>query len=155
LWNGTDAPTLDNKGGKNNLRSFKSRSGHLLEFCDDKDNGEKVTLKSNGGAKVVLDDKNKKIEIYDQGGKNFVLIDGNSNKISVTSEGEMSIKAKTTLNIEAQDINMKATGGNISIKANTNLDMKASSNFTLKAGAQGTVQASSTLTVKGSQVNIN
>ena len=154
LWNKNDAPILDNKQGKNNLRQFKSRSGHILEFCDDKDNGEKIRIVSNGAAKIVIDDKDKKIEIYGHGGKNYCLIDDQNNTIHIESNDKVELKSKGDFSIECDNLNVHAKS-NITIKADSNLDMKASSNFTLKAGSQGTVQSGSTLTVKGSQVNIN
>lgn len=36
LWNGQDLPPETNKDGKNNIRLFKSRSGHVLQFADTK-----------------------------------------------------------------------------------------------------------------------
>ena len=154
LWNKTDAAILDNKGGKNNLRTFKSRSGHVLEFCDDKDNGEKVSIISNGAAKIVIDDKAKTIQIYGHSGNNFVQIDDQNKKVSVTSADKVELKSTGDYNIDCDNLNINAKT-NITIKAGSNLDMKASSNFTLKAGSQGTVQSGATLTVKGSTVNIN
>src|SRR5262245_38326636 len=45
LWNKESAVYQDNKSGKNNNRTIKSRSGHILDFCDDKDGkAEKITL---------------------------------------------------------------------------------------------------------------
>jgi uncharacterized protein involved in type VI secretion and phage assembly len=155
LWNANDAAILDNKGGKNNLRSFKSRSGHELTFCDDKDNGESILIKSNGKAKIFIDDKNKKIEIVDHDGKNTVTIDGKNNKVDVVGEDKISIKAKGDFNLEAKTITMKATGGDFKAQASSNVEIKASSNFTLKGGGTGEVNSSGALTVKGSQVNIN
>ncbi len=154
LWNKTDAPILDNKGGKNNLRQFKSRSGHVLEFCDDKDNGEKVSIISNGAAKIVIDDKAKTIQVYSHGGKNFLVIDDQNNKVHLESNDKVELKSKGDFSIDCDNLNINAKT-NITIKAGSNLTMKASSNFSLKGGGTGEVNSGGALTVKGSQVNIN
>src|SRR5262245_7183042 len=62
LWNSQSTTHRDNKKGnanqgKNDVRSFKSRSGHKLEF-DDKSGEEKVNIEAKSGAKVQIDDKN-------------------------------------------------------------------------------------------------
>ena len=44
LYNGKDKPPFDNADGKNNIRTFVSRSGHVIEV-DDKDGSEKITIK--------------------------------------------------------------------------------------------------------------
>jgi uncharacterized protein involved in type VI secretion and phage assembly len=154
LWNANDSPTMDNKGGKNNVRGWKSRSGHILEFCDDKDNGEKITIKSNGGAYILIDDKNKKIDIYDQSGNNFFQIDGKNDTINMKSNDKVNFEAKGDFSLKCDNLKIEAKT-DIKMQAKQNFETKATSNFTLKASGQGTVQSSGTLTIKGSQVNIN
>lgn len=157
LWNGKDKEPYDNKSGKNNIRAFTSRSGHVLEFCDDKEaKKEKITIKSASGARVVIDDSDggKKIEIYDDAGKNYVLIDANANKIEVNSEQDIVIKAKEKIRLEAKVIETKSNQ-DTKLEVGANFEMKATSNMTLKASGQGNVEASGTLTIKGATVNIN
>ncbi len=154
MWNGKDAPTKDNKDGKNNIRSFTSRAGAILEF-DDTDGSEKITLQSKGAGKLVIDDKNKLVQLYDHTGKNFMEIDGTNNKVSVTSEGTMAIKSKTDFSIEAKTVSIKSTGGDVTMQSSANLTMKAGSNFSLKGSGSGEVNSSGALTVKGATVNIN
>ena len=67
LWNGKDKSPVTNADGKNNLRVFKSRSGHRLTFNDDPG---KETL-----------------EIVDASGKNSIVIDTANHSIAITSEG--------------------------------------------------------------------
>jgi uncharacterized protein involved in type VI secretion and phage assembly len=161
LWNGTDIVHHDNESKdnkKNNIRRFKSRSGHILEFDDnDGDKKEKVTLKTKAGAKVVLDDTDsaKKIEIYDHESNNYVLIDNQNKKITVeTKTGDILIKAKNTIRLEAKTIETKSDK-DTTMEVGANFKMKAGSNMEMEAGSSGTVKSGSTLTVKGSTVNIN
>src|SRR5262249_11670502 len=136
-----------------------SRSGHVLEFCDDKDNkAEKITLKSKAGAKVVIDDSDgaKKIEIYDDKGKNYILIDATNNKITIqATDADMLIKAKNTIQLQAKTMKLESdkdtefkAGANFKVAASDNVDVNSS-------GGSASLKASSTITIKGSTVNIN
>jgi len=163
LWNNSDTPHVENKKdggqkGKNNARAFKSRSGHVLEFCDDKENKkEKVTLKTKAGHRIVLDDTDsaKKVEIYDDEGNNYILLDAQNKKITMeTKTGDILIKAKEKITLEAKQIETKSDQ-DTKMKVGANFEMKASSNMTLNASGSGEVKSSGTLTVKGSTVNIN
>lgn len=158
LWNGSDKPTYDNKGGKNNIRAFKSRSGHVLEFSDDKEGKkEKITLKTASGTRVVLDDtdKAKKIEIYDEKGDNYILIDTDNKKITVESKtGDITFKAKKKIRLEAETIETKSDK-DTTLEVGGNYEMKAKSNMTQKAGGTAEVKSDKAMTIKGQQVNIN
>ena len=160
LWNGKDKTTYSNKdqNGKNNFRGFKSRSGHVLEFSDDKDGKkEKITIKSAAGGRVVVDDSNgaKKIEIYDDTGDNYILIDANGKKITVESKnGEILLKAKDKIRLESKCIETKSDA-DTKMEVGGNFDLQAQSNVKIKAGAQANVEASGTMTIKGATVNIN
>jgi uncharacterized protein involved in type VI secretion and phage assembly len=158
LWNGTDKPTYDNKGGKNNVRGFTSRSGHVMEFCDDKENKkEKITIKSSSGARIVVsdEDQKEKTEIYDAKEDNYVLIDVHNKKITIeTKTGDMLLKCKETFTVEAKNIKMKSDECT-TLEVGKNYDMKAQSNMTLKASGTGDIESSGAMTIKGSKVNIN
>jgi uncharacterized protein involved in type VI secretion and phage assembly len=155
LWNKNDSSTGDNKGGKNNSRSFKSRSGHIFEFYDDKDaSAHKITLKSQGGAYVLIDDDKKKVEIHDQSGKNNIIIDSDANKISIVGEDKLDIKTKGDFTIDCDNLKVKAKT-DCKFDISSNFKVKAGSNLELKASSDGKFEASGTLTLKGSTVNIN
>ncbi len=159
MWN-SNAPThLDNKSqsGKNHKRTFKSRSGHFLEFNDnDKDKTESITIKTKAGSTFCLDDSNGALKCYmvDSKQENALILDTTNKKITVqTDSGDMLIKAKNEIKIECKTLNVQSTDDtNFEAK---NWNAKASANFTLEASSQGTVKSGSTMTIKGSQVNIN
>lgn len=111
LWNGVDKPPLTNDDGKNNVRIIQSRSGHV----------------------IVLDDTqgSEKIEIKDKTGKNAVVWDTASNKITVSADG---------------DIELKATQGKISLSG---------AEVEIKSTGSTTIEASGNMTVKGATVSIN
>jgi uncharacterized protein involved in type VI secretion and phage assembly len=111
LWNGVDKPPRTNDDGKNNVRLIQSRSGHA----------------------IVLDDTegSEKIEIKDKTGKNAVVWETASNKITVSAD---------------RDIELKSAQGKISLSG-AEVEIKSSGNTT--------IEASGTMTVKGATVNIN
>ncbi|MCM3702374.1 phage baseplate assembly protein V [Paenibacillus macerans] len=140
LWNGKDTPPETNKDGKNNLRVFKSRSGHLLEFADTKGE-ERITITSAKGHVIRLDDKSgaERIEIKDKSGSNSVLIDAKANKVSIVS---------------SKDIEISAPSGKLSLAAKT-VELKSSADTTISASAGMNVKALASMTIKGATVNIN
>ena len=147
LWNGKDKPPespSDAVGGdgKVNLRTIKSRSGHV----------------------IVLDDTNgeEQIIIRDMTGKNEFIITSSDNKLAVNIEGDVSIVSKGKVTVEStQDmsfeskanLNIKATG-NCSIEASGNLSMEAKANLTAK-GIQATFEGTAKSEVKAATVSIN
>jgi uncharacterized protein involved in type VI secretion and phage assembly len=116
LWNGKDKPHENNSDGKNDNRSIRSRSGHLLRLCD-----------SQGDARV---------EIIDSTGNNRIVIRSQDNSISIEAQGDISIKsAAGKVTIEA------ATGIELNSKAGINITAQS----TLDAKASGQVSVQGTL----------
>ncbi|KAI7253770.1 hypothetical protein KC345_g11333, partial [Hortaea werneckii] len=140
LWNGKDTPPETNKDGKNNIRMFKSRSGHILQFADTKGE-ESITLTSAKGHVIKLDDKSgaEHIQITDKTGKNKIVLDTKANKISVLS---------------GQDIELSAPSGKLSLSAKS-IEMKSSADTRIEASAGMEVKAAANMTIKGATVNIN
>jgi uncharacterized protein involved in type VI secretion and phage assembly len=93
-----------NASGKNTLRYFKTKAGHLLCFDDsDEDSG------------IFIQDKQKrKIEI--QSKKEAILIsDENSNQIKI-SKGTIEVKTKdSTVLLEAEEVKVKAKGATLNL----------------------------------------
>jgi len=161
LWNGQDKAihTNQSQDGKNNFRSIRSRSGHMLQFLDDADGKERIVLQtmvaadetqkdaeSRDGHFIVIEhtDGDEKIEIYDRKQKNYILIDSTNDKIMVQSkEGDITISApQGKITIEAKEFVTKSSekttvgaDGAMEIKGQQTIDVKASSTMTLK-GAQ-------------------
>jgi uncharacterized protein involved in type VI secretion and phage assembly len=155
LWNKNDKPILDNKDGKNNSRSWKTRCGHEMTFYDDKDGSKNsILIKSKGGAQIFIDDDKKKVLIADQSGKNSITIDSDANKISVVGEDKLDIKVKGDFTVDCDNLIVKSKT-DTKFTASSNFKVKASSNVELKASADGKFEASGTLTLKGATVNIN
>jgi uncharacterized protein involved in type VI secretion and phage assembly len=115
LWNGKDKPPESNSDGKNDRRSFTSRSGHVIRLTDTK--GE------------------ERIEILDKSGKNSVVVDTKTNTVTVSADTDVVVRAtkgKLTLagdggvEISSGKGDVKVTGKGIDVKASAKLVLKGS-----------------------------
>jgi uncharacterized protein involved in type VI secretion and phage assembly len=91
LWNGEDAlPKQVTSGGKVQQRIIRSRSGHMITL-DDSDEGGGITIEDKNG--------------------NTVMLDSGSNKLTITVQGDIGLKAQGNLTLEAQgQVQIKGTG---------------------------------------------
>jgi uncharacterized protein involved in type VI secretion and phage assembly len=126
LYNGKDKPPFDNSDGKNNIRIFVSRSGHIFEV-DDTDGAEKITITDKSGGLIIEMDSAKET-------------------ITVTSSKDITFKAGKNFQVEAKDIEMKA-GSNIVLDAGSNLEASA--------GSTAKIDAGSAVNVTGATINLN
>jgi uncharacterized protein involved in type VI secretion and phage assembly len=112
LWNGQDKPPETNGDGKNNMRSIKSRSGHVIRL-DDTDGKERI-------------------EIVDKSGKNSVVFDTEKNTITITSEKDITLSAaRGTIKLDAQKIEMKSSA-ETKIEAGAGMEVKATAAMNIK-----------------------
>jgi uncharacterized protein involved in type VI secretion and phage assembly len=102
LWNGKDRPVEGNssavRGGKVNRRSFKTRVGHTI-LLDDTDGKGQISLTTNDGRVMVLDDQKQEITVQDRAGNKLTLQTG-SNSITLECTGNMSLSAGGTVSIK-------------------------------------------------------
>lgn len=115
LWNGKDKLPANNDDGDNNVRVFKSRSGHVIRLDD------------TAGA--------EKIEIVDGAGKESLVLDTAANTITLTAEmdvviesrnGMVKLTGKKGVEITApdgpgkletgKDLSVTSSGGNVDVK---------------------------------------
>jgi len=112
LWNGQDKPPENNENGENNIRSIKSRSGHVIRLNDT--------------------DGEEKIEIIDKSGKNTIVIDTAKNTINLSSEKDITLSAsKGTIKLDAQKIEIKSAA-DTKIEAGAGMDVKATATMNVK-----------------------
>lgn len=117
-----EPPPYDNSDGGNRDRCLVSRSGHELRFVDDPDNQQElITLKTNGGREIVLDDSRGsegiriktsaglEIALSDaQGGEKVELTDGRGSSLSISATDGVTLKAATRLSLEAPEVTVQA-----------------------------------------------
>ncbi|MEM7758578.1 MAG: VgrG-related protein [Cyanobacteria bacterium P01_A01_bin.40] len=128
VWNGVDLPpeaqenTIPTTGpdrGKVRLRTFKSRTGHCLQFIENdlndsqagvklqtrqghqlqlNDSAGYIDLKTVGNARIRLDDRHQRIEITTPGG-HFYCLDDQTQTIQIQSTGAVNINAASSINL--------------------------------------------------------
>jgi len=114
LWNGKDKPPEKNDDGKNDRRSFTSRSGHVIRLTDTK--GE------------------ERIEILDKSGKNSVVVDTKSNTVTVSADADVVVRAakgKLTLSGDG-GVEISSAKGAVKVTANQGIDVQAKAKLVLK-----------------------
>jgi uncharacterized protein involved in type VI secretion and phage assembly len=114
LWNGKDSPPEKNSDGRNDNRTIKSRSGHVIRLFD-----------GSGG---------ERIDIIDKTGENKIVITSSDNRIAIQAQGDIEIKSQTgTVKISGVSIEISATTG-VKVQANTTLDASGSAEVNITGG---------------------
>jgi uncharacterized protein involved in type VI secretion and phage assembly len=112
LWNSKETPPERNSDGKNNHRTIKSRSGHIIRL-DDTTAAEQI-------------------EIIDKTGKNKIIIMSNDNKLTIVSESDLSIESRQgTLSLKGLTIEIRSQSS-LSVEAAESVDVQASAQLNLK-----------------------
>lgn len=104
LWNGKDAPPESNSDGKNNMRTWKSRSGHIVRL-DDTDGSEKI-------------------EIVDKTGKNSIVITSSDNKLTIQADSDITIQSSNG------KVKLSGNGIELSSQADVKIDASAGADIT-------------------------
>jgi uncharacterized protein involved in type VI secretion and phage assembly len=112
LWSKTDKPPADDgKAKENNWRFIKSRSGHMFKL-DDTKGAEKIELLDKDGRRMlVLDSKNKKVQILCDGDIEITSSSGDvkisGKDVSVSASGKLDLTAtgKTTVKGSTVELN--------------------------------------------------
>ena len=107
LWNGKDKAPENNSDGKNNKRTIRSRSGHIIRLNDT--------------------DGSETIEIIDKKGSNKIVINSQDNTITVESQSDIKVTSKTG------KLKMKGVGVEISSDAGVKIEAKANVDITANA----------------------
>ena len=132
VWNGKDHPpeSVDDsvQGNKVRLRTFKTRTGHILQFVEEDKAFKKagVYVTSTKGHQIMLNDSERHIQVKTMGGHS-VKMDDTKQEIHIKTSGGHSVKMSDA----GQEIAINSTG-NISIKATGNIEMSANGTITIK-----------------------
>jgi uncharacterized protein involved in type VI secretion and phage assembly len=115
LWNGKDKPPASNDDGKNNIRVFKSRSGHIVRL-DDTDGSEKIEiLDAEGKQSLVFDTAASTITLT---ADKDVVIESKSGMVKITGKKGVEITAPDGAGkLETmKDLDIKSSGGQVNVK---------------------------------------
>ncbi len=133
LYNKENSPMQEAVSDENDVKMFMTRSGNKITF-NDKDGSEQILISQKDG-------------------KNQIVLDMSGPSISITTEGDVSVKG-ANINIEAeQGISLKA-GGDIKLEG-SNIELKADANIKSEAGANHDIGGNAQVNVKGGMINLN
>ncbi len=133
LYNKENSPMQEAVSSDNDIKMFMTRSGNKIVF-NDKDGSEQILISQKEG-------------------KNQIVLDISGPSISITTEGDISIKGNN-LAVEAQEgITMKASS-DVKIEG-ANIEIKAQGNITSEAAANNDIKGNAQVNVKGGMVNLN
>ncbi|WP_286267432.1 type VI secretion system tip protein VgrG [Thalassotalea atypica] len=132
----------------NFIKALVTRSGHKVEFDDDK---KIITIVTPSENSIVLSDDDKSITLADQNSNTVTL---NTSGIALDSPKDISIKAKGTINIDAVGKISVSSKADIA-QSGLNISNTANVGFTAKGNATAELSASGQTTVKGAIVMIN
>ena len=159
LYNGQDKPPaggvdLIDSSGKANRRDLVSRTGHTISMMEKEGGNDAILIKTSDGKYVLqLDKHNKKITISADGA---IEIDatGSPGTVTIKAQGNMdlqgqqiSMKAQSGVSIDGGQGNVDVKGMAISAQAQTSAELKGltvsvsgDTTAELKGGAEVTVQ---------------
>ena len=134
LYNKDNAPMQEAISSDNDVKMLMTRSGNKIVLND-----------TNGAEQIVISQKD---------GKNQIVLDISGPSITISTEGDISIKGKQNVTIEAdQGITMKAAS-DVKIEG-ANVEIKASANIKSEAGANNEIKGNAMVNVKGGMINLN
>lgn len=123
---------------KNDVKQFKTRTGHTLTMNDTKDKTA-ITLHTAGGLELQLNDETQSVTLHGSKKEPVLLLDMKENTIKLASSKTLTLSCGGAA-IEIDD------KGNISIKAKGKLEL---------SGQEISLNAKTKLTAKGQQVEIS
>jgi Rhs element Vgr protein len=132
----------------NQIKALVTRSGTRIEFNDE---DKAITVKTPGGNRVVVSDKDATIRLADQHRNEVALtsagirLDSQSD-IAIRASGNLTIEALGKLDVKAQG-DLTCTGLNIACEANVK--------FTGQGNATAELSSTGQTVVKGAMVMIN
>lgn len=131
LYSGKTPPPQE-LSDDNNKKGFYLKSGIKLEFNEE---DKIINIETPGDNKLIMNDKDGKIEIGDANGNQIIM---DKQGIIIKSAGKLSIEA-------GSDMNLKGV----------NMTSEASASYKAKGNANTEISSSGVMVVKGSLVQIN
>lgn len=123
-----------------NVHAIRTRSGHTIEFIDEKDN-EKIRIYDNDGSIIIFDTKEKSLII--NATENIEI---SAKNINISAEENIVVGAKENIEIAAEaDLNHLAKGS---------LAMQSDGDTTLKSKGSVTVEAASDTEISGQNLTV-
>ena len=162
LWNDTDLIPDETAREDNSLKKIQTKGGNRIEL-DETEGKEQIGIYTKGGISIGLQDETKLVQIKNEDGNTTLELDMENGEIKLNGEKKitLSVGGKDALVIDGNSNKITLSGDTIEINGKQNLQMKTQNaklegNMT-EIKAQGSLKANSSgiLELKGSMVKIN
>ncbi|MDR1735338.1 MAG: phage baseplate assembly protein V [Oscillospiraceae bacterium] len=161
LWNTKNTVPAETADKDNLIRKFVTKGKHSITLKDGDDG--KITVKSESGHVIEIDEKAKKIKIQTNDGKQKLELDENGTSVKLESGDKLDIKAETItitgkITLKGQSVTLDAEnaltlkGKQVKLDGST---AKLNAQSAELTGANVKVESSGILTLKGSMTKIN
>lgn len=154
LWIGKNKPPEAIQDGKNEVYKFITPNKSYVEFTDTKGK-EKITAATPKKRTAILDDEKKQMSVTD--GKTSITIDEGKGLTEIKCDKKLTIKVGSGVTIECD-----GTTGAVKIKANKSINLeaaqinvKASGTAEISSSGAATLKSNGMLTIKGTLTKIN
>lgn len=145
LWNQKDQPPAPHEN--NDVRQIKTRSGHEITFQDTADDG-KVTIKTNKGHVIELEEKSETIKLETKGKTQSVTM-------TEQSGGTVTVKSGPTKLVMSGQGDVTLEGSKSVTLKGAQVKIEAQASLTLEAGGMMELKSNGIVSIKGSMVKIN
>lgn len=157
LWNSKDVPPATNEDGKNTQKIIKTKNGSKIVFTDsDGSKEDKIEIITPKGHTIQLADaESGEICIKDKDGKNQLDLKG-SGEITITGEKNITVKAgsnKIVIDGNSNNVTIES-GAALKIKAQQ-IEIQAGASMKIKSAGMLDISSDGIVNIKGSMVKIN
>jgi uncharacterized protein involved in type VI secretion and phage assembly len=158
LHNGVDTPPqgdvelIDSSSGAIDRRAFVSRTGHALEMLETASGAQGVKIRTGDGKLTLdLDQKKTKITVHSDGtvtveARNGVTVDAGTGSLRLTGQ-DVSIAAKTGVKLDGG-------GGEVKVSSNTGVKIQGTT-VSVNGSASTEVKGGASCSIQGAIVRIN
>lgn len=162
LWNDTDLIPDQTAREDNSLKKIQTKGGNRIEL-DETEGKEQIGIYTKGGVSIGLQDETKLVQIKNEDGNTTLELDMENGEIKLKGENKitLSVGGKDALVIDGNSNKITLSGDSIEINGKQSLQMKTQNaklegNMT-ELKAQGSLKANSSgiMELKGSMVKIN
>jgi Rhs element Vgr protein len=149
MMNSSAKPAPLTASNDNDEKGYVSRSGMKMIFNDKE---KSLKIETPAGKKVTISEQDNVMSLEDEKGNKFTM-DSQASSVTVESPGDISLKAKGDLKIEAVNVTISPSSG-FSVSAGGS-SIKADGSSATVSASSVTVQGSGTTAIKGGIVQIN
>lgn len=159
MWNQADQIPDETAGEENIIKKFRTKGNHEIIFDDGEDSGQ-IKIHTNKNLLIELKDKEKRISISDENGKNGMVIDGENESIKLFAGKKLTLSVDGTDAFVIDGKKLTINGDKLTEKAGQSFQIQAQKleikgDITELKSSSMKINSSGMAEIKGSLVKIN